>query len=507
LTGEVFIVTKGGRTLRIGLVEVRLIPAEVMTPFVMQKLAQSREAIDRLRPALEAADAAWHAALDDVERVKALYEQHLQDAREAAAATPTGSALRGEEYRRAQERWRQERHWAEYQQAASGRRLAEAREQAVKREKEYRALAADTAAAVSPEYYFAGLPTGVASVKTDADGKFRVRVATDKRYALAARSSGGAGDAYFWLFWVGLEGKSSKQLLVSNDTLFGVEHADGIVQPVTLPALSILAQPVTRQPAVPGRPRPSPSVPLVSAVSPPRALPSTPPAFPYASPPTALLPVSPAPDASAAGTRPPQAAPPVPPSAAAAPGPSRSPLPASYHTGLAKASARDWAGAERAYRDALLQAPNRAEVWYRLAMVLGEQKQPAHAVAAYRQAVTLNPDLVEAWYGLGVESANRYDYPAARAAFREVTRLQPANHEAWRMRGRLHALNREYLQAITALQEAIRLKPDDALAWYELGAAHALANSRHAATEVYNRLMQMDPEKAKELREKYLRKL
>jgi len=35
LTGEVFIVTKGGRTLRLGLVEVRLIPAEVMTPFVM----------------------------------------------------------------------------------------------------------------------------------------------------------------------------------------------------------------------------------------------------------------------------------------------------------------------------------------------------------------------------------------------------------------------------------------------------------------------------------------
>ncbi len=132
LTGEVFIVTRGGQNVRLGLVEVRAIPAETLTPFIIAKMAPAKE-----------------------EELNA------------------------------------------------------------------------------PEYFFEGLPVAVASAMTDADGKFSMTLNRKQRYALAAHATRNIGDTtekYFWLFWVSLDGKGSKRILISNDTLFEVPHADAVVR-------------------------------------------------------------------------------------------------------------------------------------------------------------------------------------------------------------------------------------------------------------------------------------
>jgi TolA-binding protein len=127
------------------------------------------------------------------------------------------------------------------------------------------------------------------------------------------------------------------------------------------------------------------------------------------------------------------------------------PLPAEYHAGLSAAQAKDWVGAERAYRDALQESPSNPEIWYKLGVALSQQKRLPDAIAAYREALRLNPDHPKSWYNLGLELSRLRDYQPALSAFREVTRLEPNNARGWKIRGRLHAINKEPVEAITAL--------------------------------------------------------
>lgn len=75
----------------------------------------------------------------------------------------------------------------------------------------------------SPGYYFDALPAGIYATKTDADGKFAIRLPRTGRCAVVARATrevGGDMEVYYWMVWASCA-SLPEQLLLSNDNMLG----------------------------------------------------------------------------------------------------------------------------------------------------------------------------------------------------------------------------------------------------------------------------------------------
>ncbi len=82
------------------------------------------------------------------------------------------------------------------------------------------------------DIFQSNLPSPSDVAKSDADGKFSFNVLQNGKYILAARGQRKIGDkteCYFWLVKVGLEGKPSKQIFLSNDNLITANCMDSII--------------------------------------------------------------------------------------------------------------------------------------------------------------------------------------------------------------------------------------------------------------------------------------
>lgn len=213
LNGEVFIVTKGGQNVRLGLVEVRLIPEKEIKTFVESKQAKAKEEMEKLQPQIAEAKSAVETAERDEKEAKRIKDWRFQ---ESLAAIAKGN------YKEASDRER-------VASDAYYKRMGET----LQKRRAYYTLVQRHVYFASGKYYFEGLPGGAASARTDADGKVTLTLSKKDRYALAAhgtRNIGNTTEEYYWLLWVSLEGKESKRLLVSNDTLFEVRHPHAVVQ-------------------------------------------------------------------------------------------------------------------------------------------------------------------------------------------------------------------------------------------------------------------------------------
>jgi len=158
LNGEIFIVTRGGENIRLGLAQVELIPANTVGPFIVSKYKDV-----------------------DIERTNMMNKIKDLNTR-IANISYINSAVERARFRR------------EFKEAIS-----------------YFG---------SGKYFFKGLPQGTMMTKTDADGKFTFRVKRGIPMALAARGRRESqNEDYYWLIWASLEGKSSKRIILSNDNL------------------------------------------------------------------------------------------------------------------------------------------------------------------------------------------------------------------------------------------------------------------------------------------------
>ena len=83
---------------------------------------------------------------------------------------------------------------------------------------------------------FANLPVAQETTKSDADGKFSLKIPSGSRVAIAARaerSTGGQKEKYEWLLWVSLKsGEQKKTIMLSNDNLVDEGSSDSVL---TLP--------------------------------------------------------------------------------------------------------------------------------------------------------------------------------------------------------------------------------------------------------------------------------
>lgn len=211
LDGDLFIVTEGAANVKLGLVEVRVLPYEETKRSIAQTKAQVDQEIAALQPKLDAArkalgsaEARYRAlgreAKDDVNRIEG---ENYQAAYEAANAAIDRAA-----------------------RAQTGVGLA--KRAVLDLEEQVRAQN-------SGARYLANLPSPLTSVKSDADGKFSIQLDKSATVVLAAHATRqvvGQAENYYWLVPVSLDGQLSKRIFLSNDNLATSDSKDSLVHVV-----------------------------------------------------------------------------------------------------------------------------------------------------------------------------------------------------------------------------------------------------------------------------------
>lgn len=216
LDGDVFIVTQGAENVKLGLVEVKVLPYEESKNSIAKTRAQAEREIADLQPGLDAARKALESAQARMKAAKAeanaatnrFESLSFDDPRNGAASEASSDAID--------------------RLTAAIRAFDAAEHAASEREKPFQRWN-------SGALYFASLPSPVASVKTDADGKFSIPLDRKNTVVLAACATRRVADKienYYWLVAVSLDGQPSKRIFLSNDNLATADSKDSLIHVV-----------------------------------------------------------------------------------------------------------------------------------------------------------------------------------------------------------------------------------------------------------------------------------
>jgi hypothetical protein len=226
LTGEVFVVTKGGQNFRLALVEVRAIPEDVIMPFIETKKTTAKTELAKLRPILDQAQASLRDSEASLAGSRTVYGGQL-------LVRDDMPSLGDEAFKEKLEEWSRLRALTFRTLRELSKEIQEKEQDLAQRTKDLTAISDKINCWKSAECYFEGLPTTTTTAKTDADGKFTLSLDKKKRFVIAARATReipSATEKYFWLIWVSLDGKSTKRIMLSNDNLLGIQNPDAVVR-------------------------------------------------------------------------------------------------------------------------------------------------------------------------------------------------------------------------------------------------------------------------------------
>lgn len=212
LEGEVFIVTRGGENIKLGLVEVQAIAEEDIKDFVLQKTRIAQDSLAKWNPIVEAAESRADSARAVVDSLESVADSL-----------------------RKTDRW-----WASSDYDDVLDKMAVARENVVELNS---AVPRSTRARWNnPPFFFEDLPEPVVTTQTNSDGEFTLPLKRNERYAVVAKAERDAGqrflgipvpEKYYWMIWTTLEGEPTKQLLLSNDNLVRSESENGLLNDIT----------------------------------------------------------------------------------------------------------------------------------------------------------------------------------------------------------------------------------------------------------------------------------
>ena len=186
VSGEIFVVTKGGANFKLGLVNVQVFEKSVIQKFVTEKITARDNRLADLEPREARAEEEWKAASDAA--TKAVY----------APAKKFLGLMKLKD-----EKW-----------------------------KVYEDLSTQTRALRSGAYSFAALPGTKFVVKSNSDGRFRFSVSRDEEVVIAASASravGGDTEKYYWLVPVARPDGASIEIALSNDNLSSVRGGGSLI--------------------------------------------------------------------------------------------------------------------------------------------------------------------------------------------------------------------------------------------------------------------------------------
>lgn len=209
LDGEVFIVTKGGENVRLGLVTVQAISEDKMKEFIVKKSSESKTEIEILQKEIKKAE----IKLADAEK-EAKSSEKERDRRFKILLNSLASRKANNYHKDAVKI-----HESKLNILIDKRKNLDA----LKLKQNYYGSAA---------FYFNGLPGPITSAKTDADGRFTLFISRERRVALAAHASrqvSNKKEEYYWLVWVSLDEKPPGNIFLSNDNMTDVGAKDSVI--------------------------------------------------------------------------------------------------------------------------------------------------------------------------------------------------------------------------------------------------------------------------------------
>lgn len=117
----------------------------------------------------------------------------------------------------------------------------------------------------------------------------------------------------------------------------------------------------------------------------------------------------------------------------------------------------DVAGAEVCFRQAVLIAPEFAEAYANLGLLLDKRGDTEGAENCYRCSIGLNPGYTETYLNLGVLCAAQKRFDEAEAAYRQAIALCPDSHVGWSNLGVLYACMKREIEAEECYRRALSL--------------------------------------------------
>ncbi len=134
--------------------------------------------------------------------------------------------------------------------------------------------------------------------------------------------------------------------------------------------------------------------------------------------------------------------------------------------------ARDFEKAAGLYRQVLKLAPDLAEAWTNLGLVLYELNRHSEALASFAKAAELKPQLFVPQLFLGIEYLRQGQATKAVAPLRAALRLQPGHTQATYELARAYVELGNFEQAAGEYRRLLGRAPEMEQAWYGLGIAY-----------------------------------
>lgn len=221
LNGDVFIVMKSAQSIKLALVEILAIPEAEMMPFIQSKSQTGKAEIDKITPQLE-----------PLRKEMGTLAKEIDQAAKEEKASFNALTLEEKRYIPTDFQNPDDYNYRVKAYLYAKIKLNGLVKRAGEKEREYKNKLAESESYNKASFYIAGLPTPIQIAKTDADGKFTLKLKPGK-YGLVAFSRRQIIDAteeYFWLIWVNVDEKQSKRIMLSNDNLFETHSTDCIVK-------------------------------------------------------------------------------------------------------------------------------------------------------------------------------------------------------------------------------------------------------------------------------------
>jgi hypothetical protein len=130
--------------------------------------------------------------------------------------------------------------------------------------------------------------------------------------------------------------------------------------------------------------------------------------------------------------------------------------------------------AERVYRQVLEIAPNDANAWCYLGMVLNDRRQYQDAVSAYERSLSIQPVFPVALNNMGNSLRYIGDIQRADDCFQKAIDLKPDYFNAFKNRGTLHAWTGNHDLALGYYSMALAINPKDAELHRNIGVIYLL---------------------------------
>ena len=196
LLGDLSIVTRGGRKHKLAAVTVSAIPEDSFKKHLASKRLQAERDTEKLEQDIEGLAASLRSAQAEEDRLWKILQRDENNPQKRDA-------------------------WSvAYDKAKNLPRRIES----LKAQRQY---------VDSGEFYLEGLPPGIATAKTDANGKFSLILPVQGRFGLVASASREllkGKETYYWFVWVSLDGDPSKRLALNNENVMGAGSPDSALQ-------------------------------------------------------------------------------------------------------------------------------------------------------------------------------------------------------------------------------------------------------------------------------------